>query len=224
MTNSLRQVLPQANVALMYNFKRRPIAPAKMPRTATQPLLHLAYLGRLREEKGIFFLIAAAKLLMQSKVGINLHFYGDFLSRDKEVEMRFYESIKSADFIEYKGYLAAEEIQATLGNYDMLVFPTYYPGEGFPGVLIDAAFAGIPVVATDFAYNAELVIDGVTGVLCSPRNADSLAKAIASFYDNQRCLAMLGENAWSRSERFDSALAVVRLLRVFRLSPNEEER
>jgi glycosyltransferase involved in cell wall biosynthesis len=44
-----------------------------------------------------------------------------------------------------------------LKEYFSLLFPTYYEGEGFAGTLIDAYSAGVPVIATDWRYNAELI-------------------------------------------------------------------
>ena len=41
------------------------------------------------------------------------------------------------------------------------MFPTYYAGEGFAGTLIDAYSAGIPVIASDWKYNSEIVNESV---------------------------------------------------------------
>ena len=46
-----------------------------------------------------------------------------------------------------------------------MLFPTYYEGEGFAGTLIDAMAAGVPVIASDWKYNKEIVEDGKTGII-----------------------------------------------------------
>ena len=48
-----------------------------------------------------------------------------------------------------------------LKDYFALLFPTYYEGEGFAGTLIDAYSAGVPVIASDWKYNSELVNENV---------------------------------------------------------------
>ncbi|MGW4894911.1 glycosyltransferase family 4 protein [Kitasatospora sp. NPDC004240] len=51
--------------------------------------------------------------------------------------------------------------------------------EGVPGVLIEAALAGIPAVATDVGLVSSVVRDGGTGVLVAPGDPLALAEALA---------------------------------------------
>lgn len=75
----------------------------------------------------------------------------------------------------YKGTIAFDKSTAVLSKYYLLLFPTYYDGEGFPGTLIDALAAGVPAVASNWMANAEIVDDGKTGFIVEPKSADSLA-------------------------------------------------
>lgn len=49
--------------------------------------------------------------------------------------------------------------------------------EGVPGVLIEAALAAVPAVATDVGWVGDVVQDGVTGALVPPGDAAALAAA-----------------------------------------------
>jgi glycosyltransferase involved in cell wall biosynthesis len=73
--------------------------------------------------------------------------------------------------------------------------------EGLPGVLIEAGMAGVPAVATDVGYVADVVVDGVTGILVPPGRADALVDGL------RRVLAHRAEmGAAARAtclERFD---------------------
>ncbi len=60
-------------------------------------------------------------------------------------------------FVQYCGTVAADQSVDVLKHYFVLLFPTYYEGEGFAGTLLDAYSAGVPVIATDWKYNRELV-------------------------------------------------------------------
>ena len=50
--------------------------------------------------------------------------------------------------------------------------------EGLPGVVIEAAMRGVPAVATDVGFVAEIIDDGVTGRLVPPADPAALARAV----------------------------------------------
>ncbi|MFR3494185.1 MAG: glycosyltransferase [Blautia sp.] len=56
----------------------------------------------------------------------------------------------SPQYIRYKGMVPFNQSTEVLKNYDALLFPTYYEGEGFAGTIIDAFAAGLPVIASDW--------------------------------------------------------------------------
>jgi glycosyltransferase involved in cell wall biosynthesis len=72
---------------------------------------------------------------------------------------------------------------ATDGPADVLaaadVLALSSDSEGVPGVLIEAGFAGLPVVATDVGWVRDVVRPGKTGLLVPPNRPDLLAAAIA---------------------------------------------
>jgi glycosyltransferase involved in cell wall biosynthesis len=63
----------------------------------------------------------------------------------------------SGPTIRFGGRLEPDEIWKVLPQYDVMLFPTYYAGEAFPGVFVDAFVAGIPVIASDWQDNPELI-------------------------------------------------------------------
>lgn len=75
--------------------------------------------------------------------------------------------------------------------------------EGMPGVLIEAGLAGTPVVATDVGFVADVVSDGVTGLLVPPGDLEALTAAMTRLLDDETERARLGGAAaeWCR-ERF----------------------
>ena len=50
--------------------------------------------------------------------------------------------------------------------------------EGLPAAAIEAALCGLPIVATDVGYVADVVEDQVTGILVPPDDPDALARGL----------------------------------------------
>jgi glycosyltransferase involved in cell wall biosynthesis len=94
---------------------------------------------------------------------------------------------------------AVTDVPSVLAAADAVVLAS--DSEGLPGVLIEAGMAGVPAVATDVGWVADVVVDGVTGVLVPPGRSDALADGL------RRVLARRAEmGAAARTtcvERFD---------------------
>jgi glycosyltransferase involved in cell wall biosynthesis len=141
--------------------------------------LKFVFIGTITKSKGVFDIMNAIENLR-----IPFHFYGPMDLNEKDKIL--FES-KLTEEIEYKGYLNIlnNEIEAyrILSEYTALVFPSYYPGEGFPGVFIDAFIAGLPIVTTNWNMNEEIVIDGFNGKIVNIQDVQGLRDA-AEWYKN----------------------------------------
>jgi glycosyltransferase involved in cell wall biosynthesis len=62
---------------------------------------------------------------------------------------------------------------------DVVVLPTYR--EGFPNVPLEAGAMGLPVVATTVPGCVDAVVDGVTGTLVAPQDAEGLERAVTAY-------------------------------------------
>jgi glycosyltransferase involved in cell wall biosynthesis len=81
--------------------------------------------------------------------------------------------------VEFRGF--RRDIAAELARMDVLVHASTIP-EPFGQVVVEGMAAGIPVVAANAGGPAEVVTDGVDGVLYPPGDVDALAHIL-------RCLA-----------------------------------
>ena len=111
--------------------------------------------------------------------------------------------------IQYKGYLKIlnNEIVAyeILSQYCVMVFPSYYPGEGFPGVFLDAFNVGMPIIASDWNMHAEVINDGYNGKIVETKNNLELEKAMMWFVDNFQTneYKMMCENARKSFDKYE---------------------
>ncbi|MDT8420831.1 MAG: glycosyltransferase family 4 protein [Desulfuromonadales bacterium] len=153
------------------------------------------YLGHIKREKGILEIIEAAKDLPEDVV---VDIYGPFVGD-------LTESIFAGHkHIHYCGVLPPDMVARKLCEYDALLLPTFYPGEGYPGAVIEAYLTGTPVICSDWQALPEIV-DTSSGILVPPRDSESLRKAMVNLVENFHQYSRLREGAWQKREFFSSA-------------------
>jgi glycosyltransferase involved in cell wall biosynthesis len=98
------------------------------------------------------------------------------------------------------------DIPAILAASDVFCLPSYM--EGLPNVLLEAASAGLPVVASRVGGITEVVLDGVTGLLVPPGSAEALAGALDRMLGDPVAADRLAQAGRLRVERYFSAETV----------------
>ena len=93
---------------------------------------------------------------------------------------------ENVSFLKYHGIVDFDKTVETLTPYFAMLFPTYYHGEGFPGNFVDAFNTGLPVIATDWLYNKDLIKDGENGLLIPIKNPEALCDAILKLYNDRQ--------------------------------------
>ena len=167
------------NVTVVPNFRNERVC-LRIDFQDTTPH-KLCIFSRIMKEKGIDLAIkAVASTNLEYGTIFTLDIYGPI---DESYYQDFYKAINSNPFINYCGVKKPEESKILLSKYFALLFPTYYPGEGMAGTIIDAFFAGCPVIASDWKYNKEIVNDKV-GLIFSPINAESLKSSLLKTIQN----------------------------------------
>jgi len=101
----------------------------------------------------------------------------------------------------YKGVLNPEQVIEVLKNSDILLLPTWYEGEGYPGVIIEAYNMGVPCITTYWRQIPEIVEQGKTGILIKPQSIEELKKAVLSI--DQQLFEKLSEGAMKKASEFD---------------------
>lgn len=178
-------------------------------REAKTPM-RLVYVGHIREEKGIFELLTSIEAMNDRLLGsVVCDLYGPVYNTISE---QFEKRVALTSGMNYRGILNPDAVIPTLRNYDVFVFPTYYKGEGHPGVLIEALMAGLPIVTTNFKSIPDLIEDRHNGLLVSPKNPEELMAAIDLLNNNQTLLKELTKQATESGNKYDSDQVVPRIL------------
>jgi len=146
--------------------------------TCTGPTIRLLFVGFIRPEKGLEYLIRALPLIQSDRpvylavVGAS----GRFSDEKTRLE-QLARSLGCAERVTWEGYAAfGNELFGQIDRSDILVLPSL--SEGTPRVLVEARARSVPVISTNVGGIPSSVSDGVDGLLVPPRDPEALARAI----------------------------------------------
>jgi glycosyltransferase involved in cell wall biosynthesis len=142
--------------------------------------------SRLAWKKGIRHLIAATPRIVESVPHARVVIAGDGELR-AELE-RDAAKLGVRDRVMFLG--SRSDTVELMAAFDVFVLPSVV--EGMSNALLEAMAAGRPVVATDVGGNPEVVVDGSTGLIVPPGDADQLAAAIQKLLDAPELAAEMG--------------------------------
>lgn len=159
------------------------------------------FLSQVKKEKGIDYLIKSF-----SSIGKDSHIdiYGPLIDISEN-------ELNGSNY-SYKGCVSPDDVYKILSEYDVLVLPSFWKNEGYPGIIIEAFSVGIPVIATEVGGIPEIVKDRYNGILIPPKDSDALCDAIK--YINDSNYAELAMNARKSFDDFDSDIVNDRILKI----------
>jgi glycosyltransferase involved in cell wall biosynthesis len=131
---------------------------------------------------------------------IIIDFYGPIDHNDKEY---FLENVKIYPNTRYMGVVEQQEVHHVLAEYDIMVLPTKYYTEGFPGSILDAYISGIPVIVTKWKHADEFVDDGKTGFIVPFQYGDvEFIESVLKLYNNYSLLSEMKKLAYEKSKEY----------------------
>jgi glycosyltransferase involved in cell wall biosynthesis len=170
-----------------------PFDPALLERLPSEPFILFA--GDITTDKGVGVLMDAHARMRPS---VPLVIAG----RPVEPEL-----IAAREGVINLGLLPHDALLAAWGRCAVGVVPSIWP-DPFPTVALEAMAAGAAVVVSRIGGLPEAVIDGESGLLVEPGDADALAGALDRLIGDEALRERLGTGARERVEAF-SAPAVV---------------
>ena len=183
-----RHIIPEKKVTLLNGAGINLDAYTLQPYPENDRVRFL-YLGRLMAEKGVGELLTAMKRLYEElgdKVALDIvGFYDDEACQAQA------EELVAMGAAQFHGFQS--EPRPYYASADCVVLASYH--EGMSNVLLEAAATGRPVITSDIYGCREAVDEGVTGLLCTVKDADSL-------YEQMKKMALM-----PREERAQMGLA-----------------
>jgi colanic acid/amylovoran biosynthesis glycosyltransferase len=180
------------------------------PRVDGTPLV--VCVARLKPIKNHALLLEACALLAARGVAFRCVLVGDGPTHRDVEELR--ERLGLGDSVELVGAAEQAEVLRWWQRASVAVLTSEY--EGVPVCLMEAGACAVPAVATAVGGAPELVVDGVTGLLATPGDAEAVADRIERLLTDPALAARLGAAARDRVERdFSVTRQVDRLLAVW---------
>ncbi len=165
-------------------------------RTARDKVEKLVFVARLEMDKGLAEALEACRRLPEN---CHLNVFGPGVS---DTDFSLFEDHPRAT---YGGVLDPAEIPRVLSEHDLLLYPSYYRSEGYPGAILEAFQCGLPVVAARWGGIPELVEHEESGLLVEPRSAAEVETAIERLLNDPGLYRRLCQGARQRGDRFRSA-------------------
>lgn len=183
------------------------------PNRATHDGFTILCVARLSSEKAHRDLFEALAVLESDGLDFACRLVGDGPQRG-ELET-LVDRMGLAHRVSMLGALRPDEVFGEYRAADVVVLASH--SEGVPVVLMEAMAIGRPVVATNVGGVRELVIDGQTGLLVPPRDANRLARALRRIADDRDQTEKLVHSAHRFvHEKFSEAASADRLMDLFR--------
>ena len=183
--------------------------------------VHLLCVGRAVEKKGHDILLQALARLPDDLHWRFTHIGGGELRSALKAQA---EQLGIASRIDWLGAQPQGEVLTHYRAADLFVLASRIGGDGdrdgLPNVLMEAQSQGLTCIATAVSAIPELIIDGDTGALVPPEDADALSESLAALIIDPERRERLGRAGEARvRSTFSFTAGVDRLAEKFGLRP-----
>ncbi len=182
------------NVMQLHNyritdFEDNNIQPLKIEKASC----NLVFMARIHPQKGVRTIFKLENELKKKGLNnISIDMYGPVFD---DFKTEFENLLEQSEIVNYKGILKTEEINKTLSLYSIMLFPTQYYTEGFPGSILDAYISGIPVVASKWKYATEFIEDNISGLISDFNDEQQFIEKVLYLIENKEEILRLKKGA-----------------------------
>ncbi len=147
--------------------------------------------------KGVEFLLEAVPAIMRRFPSTKFLVVGEMLANRRSYWSSLVHRVQELGLGKHVIFTGRrEDIPRILAAMTGYVHPS--EAEACPMAVLEASASGLPVVATDVGGTRELVDDGVTGVLVTPRSPAQIARAVIDLLESPEAAQKMGLNGADR--------------------------
>jgi glycosyltransferase involved in cell wall biosynthesis len=217
-----RRFFPSTPVHVVRNVFVPPMAVDLPPEERREPECGkpptVLYVGRILRAKGVFQVVDAVAAL-HGRMNLRARIVGS--GRDLAALRSYVHQRGLAEVILLDGRLEGSALVAAYRQAALFAFPTSWP-EGFPTVLLEAMWAGLPIVTTHTRGAADVLREGENALFVPPRDANVLATAIEKLIVDSKLARRMTLNNRALLRNFDASIVAEEYLAVLQhvLSPH----
>ena len=171
-----------------------------LPRKKAKDEINIVFYGRLEIRKGVLEIAKAIPVILKRHPQLNFYFYGQPANSPKHgYNMQEYlekKLSKCLNNVFFKGAFQAADLVEVLSQGDIFIFPSRFDSFGI--ACCEAMAAGKAVIGSRSGGMAEIIEDGLSGLLLDPNNAAQIVDKISLLVNNQSMIANMGENGRKR--------------------------
>ena len=195
------QIIPSiaSKYHLVYNgvnIHRFPVLSDSNSGISNKPFI-VGYAGRIIENKGIFELLDAIRVIHTNTDDIRLVICGDGEPADIKRMSQYINQHQMAEYVQYVGF--QKDMNQWYRSIHCLVAPSKVQ-EAFGLVLCEAMYCKVPVITSISGAQAEIIENGVSGVLIDTINSESIVRAIQGLMNNDVVRTSIIEQGYTRVE------------------------
>ena len=195
------QIIPSiaSKYHLVYNgvnIHRFPVLSDSNSSISNKPFI-VGYAGRIVENKGIFELLDAIRVIYTNTVDIRLVICGDGKPADIERMSQYINQHHMVEYVQYMGF--QKNMNQWYRSIHCLVAPSKVQ-EAFGLVLCEAMYCKVPVITSISGAQAEIIENGVSGILIDTINSESIVRAIQGLMNNDVVRTSIIEQGYIRVE------------------------
>ena len=186
------------------------------PKDSADGGLLIGMVGRISSWKGQELLVRAAAPVLVNHPQAHLALVGGNVPGEEWREEALRDLIRElgiAERVHLEGFRT--DVPVVMGSFDVFCLPSTRP-DPFPGVVLEAMAAGLPVVATAHGGPLEQVVEGETGYLVSPDGPEQMSQALERLAQDGALRRTLGTAGRMRMlARFSTARYVEEVVAVY---------
>ncbi len=194
--NSIHLNLPLSKIKVINRGREsKKIIKRNMDDSPIETSVRFLNVSRLFPVKGHKELISAFSGFVKHYPDAQLHIAGDGPARtDLENQIK---SLNLENNVSLMG--SRNDVPEIMCHYDCFVFPSFM--EGFSGSVVEAMFAGLPILASDIGPNKEAVQHMQTGYLFKTGSVEELEQAMHWYMKNKIEALELARNAYAYAKK-----------------------